>query len=91
MEVGKIVRKIVGVGFWLMLAVAVARPAVERPAKMLTEMLAELHELPGVLIVFNHPLWDLYRIGKDPHDVLVNEFLAVNGQFIHALSSGCAS
>jgi len=29
----------------------------ERPAKLLTEMLAELDELPDVLIVFNHPLW----------------------------------
>ena len=52
---------------------------------MLTEMLAELDELPGVLIVFNHPLWDLYRVGKEKHEVLVNEFLAVNGQFVHAL------
>ena len=38
-----------------------------------------------MLIVFNHPLWDLYRVGKEKHDVLVNEFLAVNGQFLHAL------
>jgi hypothetical protein len=56
-----------------------------RPARMLTEMLAELDELPGVLIVFNHPLWDLYRIGEERHRVLVNEFLAVNGQFCHAV------
>jgi hypothetical protein len=57
----------------------------ERPAKMLTDMLAELDELPGVLIVFNHPLWDLYRIGKEKHRFLVNDFLAVNGQFVHAI------
>jgi hypothetical protein len=62
-----------------------AIPIVERKATLLTEMLAELDELPGVLIIFNHPIWDLYRIGKDPHEVLVNEFLAVNGQYIHAL------
>jgi hypothetical protein len=60
-------------------------PVGERPAKMLTEMLAELDELPGVLIVFNHPLWDLYRIGEGEHRFLVNEFLAVNGQFCHAI------
>jgi hypothetical protein len=41
--------------------------------------------MPGVLIVFNHPLWDLYRIGKEKHRFLVNDFLAVNGQFCHAL------
>ncbi len=67
------------------LAVFTAMPVETRPAKLLTEMLAELHELPNVLIVFNHPLWDLYRVGKEKHDVLVNEFLAVNGQFLHAL------
>jgi hypothetical protein len=67
------------------LAAFTAIPAATRAPKLLTEMLAELDELPGVLIIFNHPLWDLYRIGKDPHDVLVNEFLAVNGQFVHAL------
>jgi hypothetical protein len=52
---------------------------------MLTDMLAELDETPGVLIIFNHPLWDLYRIGKEKHLFLVNDFLAVNGQFIHAV------
>jgi hypothetical protein len=62
-----------------------AMPVATRAPKLLTEMLAELDELPGVLIVFNHPLWDLYRVGKEKHEVLVNEFLAVNGQFVHAL------
>ena len=41
-----------------------AIPVAQRPPKMLTEMLAELDEIPGVLIVFNHPIWDLYRIGQ---------------------------
>jgi len=62
-----------------------AIPAAQRPAKMLTEMLAELDELPGVLIVFNHPLWDLHRISEEKHRFLVNDFLAVNGQFCHAV------
>jgi hypothetical protein len=62
-----------------------AIPIAERPAKLLTELLAELDEMPGVLIVFNHPLWDLYRIGKEKHRFLVNDFLAVNGQFVHAV------
>ena len=62
-----------------------AMPAETLSPRLLTEMLAELHELPGVLIVFNHPLWDLYRVGRQKHDVLVNEFLAVNGQYVHAL------
>jgi hypothetical protein len=67
------------------LAAFTAMPAGTRASKLLTELLAELDELPGVLIVFNHPLWDLYRVGKEKHEVLVNEFLAVNGQFVHAL------
>jgi hypothetical protein len=62
-----------------------AMPVETRAPGLLTELLTELDELPGVLIIFNHPIWDLYRIGKDRHDVLVNEFLAVNGQFVHAL------
>ncbi len=62
-----------------------AIPLAERPPKMLTEMLAELDELPGVLIVFNHPMWDLYRIGEAKHRFLVNDFLAVNGQYVHAV------
>ena len=67
------------------MAAFTAMPVETRPPKLLTEMLAELDELPGVLIVFNHPLWDLYRVGREKHDVLVKEFLAVNGQYVHAL------
>jgi hypothetical protein len=67
------------------LAAFTALPVKMRAPRLLTEMLAELDETPSVLIVFNHPLWDLYRVGKDKHEVLVNEFLAVNGQFVHAL------
>ena len=62
-----------------------AIPVAERPAKLLTQMLAELDELPGVLIILNHPLWDLYRIGDGKHRVLVNDFLAVHGQYCHAI------
>jgi hypothetical protein len=67
------------------LAAFTAMPVATRAPKLLTEMLAELDEISSVLIVFNHPLWDLYRVGNEKHDVLVNEFLAVNGQFVHAL------
>ena len=62
-----------------------AIPSAERPPKLLRDMLAELDELPGVLIVFTHPLWDLYRIGEAKHRFLVNDFLAVYGQFVHAV------
>jgi hypothetical protein len=51
----------------------------------LTEMLSALHELPNVLIVFNHPLWDLYEIGASRHALRVEEFMEQNGPFIHAM------
>ena len=38
-----------------------------------------------MLVVFNHPMWDLYLIGKEKHQFLVNEFLQKNGAFLHAL------
>ncbi len=60
-------------------------PIAGRPEALLGDMLAELDAMPGVLIVFNHPLWDLYRIGAGPHGILVNDFLARHGQYIHAL------
>jgi hypothetical protein len=51
----------------------------------LTEILAALDKEPGVLVVFNHPMWDLYLVGKEKHQFLVNEFLQKNGAFLHAL------
>jgi hypothetical protein len=53
--------------------------------KRFTEILRALHEDPNVLVVFNHPLWDLYLIGKEKHQFLVNEFLQKNGNYLHAL------
>ena len=46
----------------------------------LTEMLSALHDLPNVLIVFNHPLWDLYKIGQELHQQRVEEFLTQNSR-----------
>ena len=51
----------------------------------LTEILAALHAEPNVLVVFNHPMWDLYLIGEDKHQFTVNEFLQKNGNYLHAL------
>jgi hypothetical protein len=51
----------------------------------LTEILAALNAEPNVLVVFNHPMWDLYLIGQEKHEFLVNEFLLKNGNFLHAM------
>ena len=58
-----------------------ARPDPRR----LGEIFAALNDEPNVLIVFNHPLWDLFLVGEARHNVLVNEFLLKYGQFFHAL------
>ena len=51
----------------------------------LTEILSALNAEPNVLVVFNHPMWDLYLVGKERHEFLVNEFLQKNGAFLHAM------
>ena len=58
-----------------------AGPQEER----LKEILVALNDEPGVLLVFNHPLWDLFLIGEEKHGFLVNEFLQKYGGLMHAL------
>jgi len=58
-----------------------ANPSDQR----LTEILAALNDEPNVLVIFNHPMWDLFLVGKEKHQFLVNEFLLKNGNFLHAL------
>ncbi len=53
--------------------------------KRFTEILRALHENPNILVVFNHPMWDLYLIGREKHQFLVNEFLQKNSNYLHAL------
>jgi len=51
----------------------------------LTEILAALNDEPDVLVIFNHPMWDLFTVGAEKHQLLVNRFLEKNGKFLHAL------
>jgi hypothetical protein len=51
----------------------------------LTEILIALNDEPNVLLIFNHPLWDLYLVGREKHEFLVNEFLLKNGNYLHAM------
>ena len=67
---------------WMeILADYTADPRDER----LTEILTELSAEPGVLVVFNHPMWDLYVVGREKHAYLVNEFIQKHGAWVHAL------
>jgi hypothetical protein len=47
-------------------------------------MLRELHDSPQVMIVFNHPLWDLHKAGA-LHIAEMKRFIAEAGETIHAL------
>jgi len=51
----------------------------------LTGILIALNEDPNVLVVFNHPLWDLYLIGREKHEFMVGEFLQKYGAYLHAM------
>jgi len=70
---------------WMqILAGYTANPSTSSNAR-LKEILCALHDEPNVLVIFNHPLWDLYFVGQEKHEVLVNEFLQKNGAYLHAL------
>lgn len=51
----------------------------------LSEMLAMLNALPEVLVILNHPLWDIEMVGKERHRLLLKDFLRTHGHWIHAL------
>ncbi len=48
-------------------------------------ILAWLCELPNVLLVLNHPLWDEKQIGQAGHLAELMSLLALAGEFLHAL------
>ena len=56
-----------------------------RSASKLNELFSLLHEIPGVLIILNHPLWDIEMVGTETHEWLLAEFLKKHGRWIHAL------
>ncbi len=60
-----------------------ARPNSDE--RRLFAMLRELDALPGVLVVFNHPVWDLHKVGDALHRREVLRFLNEAGDCIHAL------
>lgn len=53
--------------------------------RRLRELFAQLHECPDVLLVLNHPLWDLGGIGHQAHNHALSELLQRFGGFLHAL------
>ncbi|KXK04170.1 MAG: hypothetical protein UZ17_ACD001000865 [Acidobacteria bacterium OLB17] len=54
-------------------------------SERLNELFAMLEEIPEVLVILNHPLWDIEMVGKEAHEQLLKEFLRAYGRWIHAL------
>lgn len=50
----------------------------------LDELFGLLNEIPEVLVILNHPLWDIELFGRERHRVLLNSFLEKHGRWIHA-------
>lgn len=50
----------------------------------LHEIFGMLDEIPEVLIVLNHPIWDIEMIGQEIHMDQLKQFVAEHGKWIHA-------
>lgn len=57
-----------------------AQPSTER----VCDMLRMLHAIPEVLVVFNHPLWNLYGNPAPEFARDLEDFLALNNGHLHA-------
>ncbi|MFZ1700692.1 MAG: hypothetical protein WBO10_01020 [Pyrinomonadaceae bacterium] len=59
--------------------------AEDAPDGRLMDILSMLDDTAGVLVILNHPLWDIELVGKDRHNELLAEFLDLYGHKFHAL------
>lgn len=50
----------------------------------LHQMFSMLNEIPEVLVILNHPLWDIEMVGKEKHAHLLKNFIKEFGRWIHA-------
>lgn len=50
----------------------------------LHQLFAMLNEIPQVLVILNHPLWDIEMVGKERHEILLKNFIKEHGKWIHA-------
>jgi hypothetical protein len=51
---------------------------------LLGDLLASLNSLPEVLLVLNHPMWDMSGIGRQRHVQTLSAFTAAFGAYLHA-------
>jgi hypothetical protein len=50
----------------------------------LNELFSMLNDMRGVLVILNHPLWDIEMFGKERHEALLKRFVREHGRWIHA-------
>lgn len=50
----------------------------------LHEIFSMLNESPEVLVILNHPLWDIEMAGKEQHKILLKNFIKEHSKWIHA-------
>jgi hypothetical protein len=53
-------------------------------SKDLGQLIAMLDQFPEVLVIFNHPLWDLCSLGRQRYSQVLDQFLQANVRFLHA-------
>lgn len=58
---------------------------VEPDNEKLHDIFSMLDEMPGVLVIFNHPIWDIEMIGQDRHNILLDSFVAEHSSWLHAI------
>jgi len=57
----------------------------ENPSnERLHELFAMLNEIPQILVILNHPLWDIELVGKEKHKILLKNFIKEHGRWLHA-------
>jgi len=66
---------------WALLVAYTRCPANGRLADLMDLICAQYE----TLVVLNHPLWDIERIGETRHLELLADFLATHGRWIHAI------
>lgn len=64
---------------------AYTNAAGEPDDRWLGGLLAMLDSIEGVLVVLNHPMWDIEMIGQELHERSLADFLDTHRRWIHAI------
>lgn len=51
----------------------------------LTSLFERLNDIADLLVVFNHPIWDIEMIGQEAHENALRVFLSHHSKWIHAI------